>query len=523
MRRADALALGLAALPLAGLVETLRLGLPALPEALAQPGLSRAMALSFGPGLGATLIATALTALILAASPLGAGLLRRLLPPLIALPHAAFAIGLAFLLAPSGLIARALAPLAGWTHPPDVASLGDPWGLGLMLGLVLKETPFLLFLAHAARGAEIRRMGLVAATLGQAPVERFLRVEWGMIYPRLRLPVLAVLAYGLSGVEMALVLGPGLPPPLAVLAVEAAGRPDLSGAGVAAAMGLIQLALTAAAILAWLGLERLGRAALARIGPGLEPWAAALARAAALVLILVPLASLAILVLQSVAPRWPFPALVPPALGLAGWSTGLGPLAATSLALALAAAGLGVALAVAGLQGGARLGLLVWVPLILPQVAFLPGLARGMLRLDPGAGLATLAGHLTFTLPYAGLVLAGPWAAWNPRLGQVAATLGAGSLRILWRLRLPMLAPVLAAALAVGVAVSTGQYLATLILSGGRLATLTTEAVALASGPDRARAAALALSQALIPALAFALAARVKAFPSARRSPKERP
>ena len=120
-------------------------------------------------------------------------------------------------------------------------------------------------------------------------------------------------------------------------------------------------------------------------------------------------------------------------------------------------------------------------------------------------------------------MLAGPWAAWNPRLGQVAATLGAGSLRILWRLRLPMLAPVLAAALAVGVAVSTGQYLATLILSGGRLATLTTEAVALASGPDRARAAALALSQALIPALAFALAARVKAFPSARRSPKERP
>lgn len=54
-------------------------------------------------------------------------------------------------------------------------------------------------------------------------------------------------------------------------------------------------------------------------------------------------------------------------------------------------------------------------------------------------------------------------------------------------MRLPMLlAPVLTA-VAVGFAASVGQYLPTLLVGGGRLSTLTTEAVALAAGATAAR------------------------------------
>ena len=52
------------------------------------------------------------------------------LAPVLATPHAAIAIGLAFLIAPSGWIARALSPwLTGWTLPPDVATVGRRRGL----------------------------------------------------------------------------------------------------------------------------------------------------------------------------------------------------------------------------------------------------------------------------------------------------------------------------------------------------------------------------------------------------------
>ena len=51
------------------------------------------------------------------------------LAPMLATPHSALAIGLAFLIAPSGWIVRALSPwLTGWTLPPDVATVGDPRG-----------------------------------------------------------------------------------------------------------------------------------------------------------------------------------------------------------------------------------------------------------------------------------------------------------------------------------------------------------------------------------------------------------
>ena len=52
--------------------------------------------------------------------------------------------------------------------------------------------------------------------------------------------------------------------------------------------------------------------------------------------------------------------------------------------------------------------------------------------------------------------------------------------------------------------VSVGQYLPTLFAGGGRVATLTTEAVTLASGEDRRVTAVWALLQSLLPFVAFA-------------------
>ena len=62
-------------------------------------------------------------------------------------------------------------------------------------------------------------------------------------------------------------------------------------------------------------------------------------------------------------------------------------------------------------------------------------------------------------------------------------------------------------ACAVGFSVSVAQYLPTLMAGSGRVPTLTTEAVTLASGDDRRVVAVWALLQTLLPLAAFALAA----------------
>ena len=106
-----------------------------------------------------------------------------------------------------------------------------------------------------------------------------------------------------------------------------------------------------------------------------------------------------------------------------------------------------------------------------------------------------VAAHVVFVLPYVFLSLSEPFRAWDGRYATVAASLGAGAGRVLWRVRLPMLlAPVLTA-FAVGFAVSVGQYLPTLLVGGGRVQTLTTEAVALAAGGDRRAIGVWSLAQ----------------------------
>ena len=85
------------------------------------------------------------------------------------------------------------------------------------------------------------------------------------------------------------------------------------------------------------------------------------------------------------------------------------------------------------------------------------------------------------------------------------------------RVRLPMLARPALTAAAVGFAVSVGQYLPTLLVGAGRWPTVTTEAVALASGGDRRLIGVHAFVQMLLPFLGFMIATLVPALLFARR------
>ena len=60
----------------------------------------------------------------------------------------------------------------------------------------------------------------MARNAGYTQAEAWLKVILPQIYPQIRLPIYAVIAFSLSVVDVALVLGPTNPPTLAVLAVR---------------------------------------------------------------------------------------------------------------------------------------------------------------------------------------------------------------------------------------------------------------------------------------------------------------
>lgn len=485
-----------------------------------------ALGLTLWTGLTSTALAWWIAARLLAQGFVRQrlGALLSGLPVMLATPHAAFAIGLVFLIAPSGWVLRALSPwLTGFDWPPPWPTTQDPWGLGLIVALTLKEIPFLLWTAATQLQRDDLRQRwraehTLAQTLGYTPECAWSRVVWAQLAPRLFWPLLAVLAYGLTVVDMALVIGPASPPTLAVLAWQWLQDADLAvNARGAAAGGVLALAVLAAA-LGWRALQ----AALARrtrraSGARGRQASASSSLHGLWLLIGVYAAVLLALAVGSVAGVWRFPGLWPDALTAQAWLsvwTSLGTVG-TTLGLALVSTALALVWCVAWLELSPRrwnqaLRPLLYLPLVLPAVLWVVGLYSVALqwRLE-GRWLGLLLAHTVMVLPYVLLTLSPAYLGFDPRAAQLSDSLGHRRAVFLWRVKWPLLRRSLAASAAVGFAVSVTQYLPTLYIGAGRFATVTTEAVNLAAGAQRSLTSAYAGLQFLLPVLAFALAAWV--------------
>ncbi len=500
---------------------------------LMAPGIWGSLKLSFSTGFAATLLSLAVVVVFCAAWQ-GTRPFRwfqRVLSPLLSVPHVTVAFGLAFLLSPSGWLLRLLSPWAtGLERPPGYLLPQDPHGLSLILGLVLKEAPFLFLMVLAALGqAEAAKGGAVARSLGYGHMTAWLKGVFPRIYAQIRLPILAVLAYGLSVVDMAMVLGPTRPPTLAVQLLTWFNDPDLAFRFQGAAGAVLQLLLVLFAIGLWLLLERiallLGRRWIAGGGRGLGDWPwRCLALLPTLLLSLAVLLGLASLVLWSFAGPWRFPDALPTGVSLAVWTgqgTGLLRPGVTTALLGLGAALIALLLALGCLERevaygrgmGSRALWLLYLPLLVPQIGFLFGLqVLFILTGLDGAWPGLLWSHLVFVLPYVFLSLRDPYRAWDPRYGRSALCLGASPWRVFLKVKLPMLARPVLIALAVGFAVSVAQYLPTLFAGAGRFPTLTTEAVAVAAGGNRRLIGAFGVLQMALPLLGFLLAIGLPAW-----------
>jgi putative thiamine transport system permease protein len=506
------------------------LGLEPFARLFEQPGLGTGIALTLTSGFLATALSLALALGFCAAAHGTRGFARAqaFLAPLLATPHAALAIGFAFLIAPSGWIARLISPeITGWDRPPDLVTVQDPWGLAFVAGLTLKETPYLLLCLVAALGqSDASRAVTTARTFGYGPAMAWAKVAIPRLYPLIRLPIYAVLAFSLSSVDVALILAPTNPPTLPVLIVRWVADPHLDLFFPAAAAALLQLGL----VLASIGIWRLGEVLVARSaarwlvagarGRSVSAFGQA-ARAGLGACFGFAIASLLAVAIWSFARSWRFPDDLPAGWTLENWLRAdlAGP-AWTTLGVAACATALALVLAVACLENETQRGLdgrralrALYAPLLIPQVSFLIGAQALLVRLDADGAFATLVwAHLLFVLPYVFLALAEPWRKLDPRYARTARCLGASPMRAFFAVKLPLLLRPLLASAAIGFAVSVALYLPTLFAGGGRWATLTTEAVTLASGGDRRVLGVYAFAQAALPLLVYAAALALPAI-----------
>ena len=504
---------------------------PAFLTLLSTPGIETSAITSLVSGLLTPAISLAIVFLFLAATQgnrIG-NAIAKLSAPVLAIPHAAAAFALALLLAPSGVASRVIASLLGWDLPPDYLFINDPNGLALILGLVLKEAPFLLLISLAALpslGAP-RRVAL-ARTLGYKPTTAWLLTVAPVLYPLVRLPLFAVIVFASSAVDVALILGPSLPPTLSVRLLEWFVAPEIESRQLASAAALLQLVVSLSALGIWLLFERVVARAFAPLAArGASRLSArrvtydtaltALGNALLPLSLAFILMGIGALMLTSVGTEWRYPALVPSVWSTQQWTSALSewraPLFnATMIALLSVTAALALSLFTLEAQARssvstARIATFLYLPLLVPQVVFISGIALLAERalLSPSLTLVA-AGHFLFVLPYVYLTLQGGYARFDTRWLMLAKTLGASNTVCFWRIRLPLLSTQLVTAVMLGLAISLSLYLPTQILGAGRIPTLTTEAIALVSSGNRSTIGTWALLQSALPTLCFMLA-----------------
>ncbi len=489
------------------------------------PQLVGGLLLSLFTGTAATVIA-AFVALLIAASFFERGkdtTLARGLSAMLAVPHLAFAIGLGFLIMPSGLLARVIADLfTGWTNPPPWVTTHDPYGLALMVALAVKESGFLLYVLTNILAREDVRQGFAAQkaaaqALGHGTRSIWLRLFLPQLWPQLIWPLVIVFVYATSVVDMALVLGPTQPPTFATVVWSDINSAHVDDAARGNAGAVLLALVTGAAIASMAALGWTLRPATRwwrTLGPSTRTLPLWLGAAKWRGLQVFYIAVFMTLLMLSVAQLWPFPHILPEHIELSAWQQASDHSSSLvlSLLLAIRTSLSGLVLLVLWLEfvperWDRAMMTLSLVMLGLPALLIGLGQYQLFLRVGlTGTGLGLYMAHLMPVVAYMFVMLQGPYRASDPRWRDASHGLGVGRWRFLTRIKWPLLKAPLLASVAVGFAVSFGQFVPAQLVAAGRFSTLPMEAVTLTSGTNRPLAAAFALLLMLPPLLVFLLA-----------------
>jgi putative thiamine transport system permease protein len=385
--------------------------------------------------------------------------------------------------------------------------------------LVLKETPFLVWaFSSVLQQHELRerfqREVIVAQSLGHGARASFLRIVLPQLLQRSFWPIIAVFSYGMTVVDMALVIGPLQPPTLAQLVWtdlnDGYALTNQRGAAGTLLLSLLVVMCFAAALIITRTLKPFYRAWLTRPART-EMHHTISARPLWLLLTGLYFILIIALVLQSVSTYWPFPDLHTAKPSLTAWARFLSAPTPIITTVLLAASTSAVALAANLLwfetQRAARDRVIMFAALIMlcvPALLVALGQYRLLLQIQltgHAAGLFLV--HLAPVTAYVFIMLKGPYRNYDNRWQQAAHGLGQSRGAFLCHVKWPMLKAPILSALAIGFAVSVAQYIPAQLAAAGRYTTLPMEAVTLSSGGNRALIATSALLLMLLPLITF--------------------
>ena len=484
-------------------------------------GISKSIILSLFTGLVSTLLALFFSQVILLYlfKTRAYNYIKIIISPLIALPHITMAIGLIFLFSPSGLFFRLISPwLTGFDRPPNIFIMPDEYGLFLILGLILKEIPFFILVSLSAlQEFSAKKIFDLGKSLQNSNFSSWSILIFPLIYKKIRFVIFIVIAFTASVVDMSLILAPSTPSTLAIRILQTYQSSDADSLFIASNLALIQLFIIIILVLFWMILEKIISYKLSfiffmKILSFKTFFIKKIVILTSVILFFLSILGIISSLIWGLSANWYFPNFFPKSLTLDVFTNFYNEnksIIFISIFISFIVSLISSLLTIIWVELIEILKIkkiyfewIIFIPLFIPQISFLIGLQSFIIIFDFDSYLLPLIIiQLFYVIPYSFIILAPSLREIKKEIIIVATSLGKNRLQRLLSIKIPIVMSSLLTSFAIGMLVSFSLYTPVYFFGGGRITTLTVEALNLALSGSRQDLGVATFFQIIIPML----------------------
>ncbi len=485
------------------------------------PGIYKSILLSIFTGLVSTVLALFFSQVILLYffKTKFYNYLKIIISPLIALPHITMAIGLIFLLSPSGLLLRSVSPwLIGFDRPPNSYLFPDEYGFFLILGLILKEIPFLILVSLSAlREFSSSKFFDMGKSLQHSSFSTWFILIFPIIYKKIRLVIFIIISFSSSVVDMSLLLAPSTPSTLSVRILQIFQSSDIDSLFIASNLSLIQLFIIIILLIFWIFFEKIIKLKffyifLIKITSFKSEFLKITILFFNIILFLLSFMGIICSILWGFSENWYFPNFFPNDLNIENFLNFYyqnKSLILISIFIPLMVSLLSISLIILWVELLDYLNItktqfewIIFTPLFVPQISFLIGIQSFMIFFNFSSFLIPLIFvQLFYVIPYCFIILAPAMREVKTDYIKVASSLGKNRIVRLYKIKIPLVLPSLMTSFAIGMIVSFALYVPVYFIGAGRVTTLTVEALNLALSGSKEDLGIATFFQILFPTL----------------------
>jgi putative thiamine transport system permease protein len=485
------------------------------------PGILKSILLSFSTGFFSTILALLFSQIILLCifNTRVYYYLKIIISPLLAMPHITMAVGLIFLLSPSGLFFRLLSPwLTGFHRPPDFFIIPDEYGLSLILGLTLKEIPFFLLASMAAiEQFPANNIFKIGKSLQHSNFSTWWLLIFPNLYKRIRLVIFIVIAFTSSVIDMAVLLAPSTPSTLSIRILQIYQSVDLDSIFIASSLALLQVFVILILILFWFLLEKIINQKffflfLIKTLPRKKSFIEKCLFTIGVFLILLSIVGIVNALFWGLGDQWYFPNIFPDNYTFDHLVTFLHEnksIMFISLFIALIVSLTSIITIVVWLElcdylsfQNRYLESLIFIPLFIPQISFLIGVQTFLIKIGFQSYLiALIAIEILYVIPYCFILLGPALRGVDKDFISIGASLGKNRVERLFFIKIPLITSSLLTSFGIGIIISLSLYTPVYFIGAGRVTTLTVETLNLAISGSRQDLGVATVFQIIIPIL----------------------